>query len=129
MGLLAPVVSVRDLHGDTLALDACGVEPVGLILARACARSGLSPHGGAGGVQDEGLRLCYRGSTLDPTWTLAQCGVAAEATLELTGQVRGGGGKKKKAKVMPKVKPLEKTRCPTVFLCLFCDHKTVTAKM
>ena len=112
-------MAVRQLVGKTLTLEADPETTVGDLRAAVQARAG---------IPNAQLRLQNAARTLQDTQTLAESGVANESTLYLGGLIRGGGGKKKR-KIMPKVQPLEKTRLPTTFLCLFCDHKTCWCKM
>jgi hypothetical protein len=104
-----------------MVMDVESNSTVGAVRLAAEARAGVS-------AMHSRLLLTCRGAVLHDAGTLADYGVDSESTLHLGGRVNGGGGKKKQ-KVMPKVQPLEKNKLPSVFICLFCDHKSCSCQM
>lgn len=115
------VCAVRDLHGRSVVLDVDAEGSVGTIRAALRLRTGLP-------IEELVLTTCSGAVLVDDARSLAEHGIGAEASLQLGGRLLGGGGKKK-AKIMPKVQPLEKHKLPSAFLCIFCDHKSIAVKM
>jgi hypothetical protein len=115
-------LAVRDLQGRSVVLDVASAdESIGSVRAALHARTGLP-------VEELLLSACSGAVLADDARTLAEHGIGAEASLQLRGRLLGGGGKKK-AKIMPKVQPLEKHKLPSTFLCIFCDHKSIGVRM
>ena len=103
-------------------MDVGGRTSLGDVRTALHARTGLP-------AEHQALSRAGGGPVLaDDARLLSEYGIGAEASLQLNGRLLGGGGKKK-AKIMPKVKALERYKLPTSFLCIFCDHKTVSVKM
>ena len=104
-----------------MVLDVSGEESVGGVRTALQLRTGLP--------LEELVLSTSSGQVLgDDSRSLAEHGIGPEASLQLGGRLLGGGGKKK-AKIMPKVQPLEKHKLPSTFLCIFCDHKSIGVKM
>ena len=120
-GAAARVPAVRDLQGRSIVLDVDAEGSVGSIRTALRLRTGLP-------IEELVLTTCSGALLADDARSLAEHGIGAEASLQLGGRLLGGGGKKK-AKIMPKVQPLEKHKLPSAFLCIFCDHKSIAVKM
>lgn len=121
VALCSALLAVRDLQGRSVVLEVAADESIGGVRAVLHARTGLP-------VEELVLSTSSGTVLADDARSLAHHGIGADASLQLGGRLLGGGGKKK-AKIMPKVQPLEKHKLPSTFLCIFCDHKSIGVRM